>query len=89
MNLKLQSTKDGFVFNRAITNKEINKAIKLLQKIKPRIKPRSGKNKGAGFQQEVSLEEVLNSRMIAKPLRRLMCCANGDDKCHYKGRSLR
>ncbi len=35
-------------------------------------------NPYAGFQQEVSLEEVLNSRMIAKPLRRLMCCANGD-----------
>ena len=35
-------------------------------------------NPYAGFQKEVSLEEVLNSRMIATPLRLLMCCANGD-----------
>jgi acetyl-CoA acetyltransferase len=35
-------------------------------------------NPYAGFQKEVSLEEVLNSRMIASPLRLLMCCANGD-----------
>ncbi len=30
------------------------------------------------FQQEVTLEEVLNSRIIAKPLRLLMCCPNAD-----------
>ena len=35
-------------------------------------------NPYAGFQQEVTVEEVLNSRMIATPLRLLMCCANGD-----------
>jgi acetyl-CoA acetyltransferase len=35
-------------------------------------------NPFAGFQKEVTLEEVLNSRMIAYPLRLLMCCANGD-----------
>ena len=35
-------------------------------------------NPYAGFQKEVTMEEVLSSRMIAKPLRLLMCCANGD-----------
>ena len=35
-------------------------------------------NPYAGFQKEVTPEEVLNSRMIASPLRLLMCCANGD-----------
>jgi len=30
------------------------------------------------FQQEVTVEEVLNSRMISKPLRLLMCCPNAD-----------
>lgn len=35
-------------------------------------------NPYAGFQQEVTLEEILNSRMISTPLRLLMCCANGD-----------
>jgi len=35
-------------------------------------------NPYAGFQKEVTLQEVLNSRMIATPLRLLMCCANGD-----------
>ena len=35
-------------------------------------------NPYAGFQTPVTLEEVLNSRMIAYPLRLLMCCANGD-----------
>jgi acetyl-CoA acetyltransferase len=35
-------------------------------------------NPYAGFQKEVSLEEVLNSRMIATPMRLLMCCATGD-----------
>ena len=30
------------------------------------------------FQQAVTLEEVLNSRIIAKPLRLLMCCPNAD-----------
>lgn len=30
------------------------------------------------FQEEVTVEEVLNSRMIAKPLRLLMCCPNAD-----------
>ena len=35
-------------------------------------------NPYAGFRKEVTLEEVLNSRMIATPLRMLMCCANGD-----------
>ena len=35
-------------------------------------------NPYAGFQKKVSVEEVLNSRMIAYPLRLLMCCANGD-----------
>jgi len=35
-------------------------------------------NPYAGFQKGVTLEEVLNSRMIATPLRLLMCCANGD-----------
>jgi acetyl-CoA acetyltransferase len=35
-------------------------------------------NPYAGFQKEVSIEEVLNSRMIASPMRLLMCCATGD-----------
>lgn len=35
-------------------------------------------NPSAGFQKEVSMDEVLSSRMIATPLRLLMCCANGD-----------
>lgn len=35
-------------------------------------------NPYAGFQKEVTMEQVLSSRMIAKPLRLLMCCANGD-----------
>ena len=35
-------------------------------------------NPYAGFQKKVSLEEVLNSRVISTPLRLLMCCANGD-----------
>lgn len=35
-------------------------------------------NPYAGFQKEVSLQEVLNSRMIATPMRLLMCCATGD-----------
>jgi len=35
-------------------------------------------NPYAGFRKEVTLEEVLDSRMIATPLRLLMCCANGD-----------
>lgn len=35
-------------------------------------------NSYAGFRKKVSIEEVLNSRMIAFPLRLLMCCANGD-----------
>jgi acetyl-CoA acetyltransferase len=35
-------------------------------------------NPYAGFQTEVTVEEVLNSRMISFPLRLLMCCANGD-----------
>lgn len=35
-------------------------------------------NPYAYFQQEVTLEEVLNSRMVAKPLRLLMCCPNAD-----------
>lgn len=35
-------------------------------------------NPYAGFQKEVTVEEVLNSRMISYPLRLLMCCANGD-----------
>ncbi len=30
------------------------------------------------FQQPVTIEEVLNSRMISKPLRLLMCCPNAD-----------
>jgi len=35
-------------------------------------------NPYAGFRQEVTIEEVLSSPMVATPLRRLMCCANGD-----------
>jgi acetyl-CoA acetyltransferase len=35
-------------------------------------------NPYAGFQKAVTLDEVLTSRMIATPLRLLMCCANGD-----------
>ena len=35
-------------------------------------------NPYAGFQSQVTVEEVLNSRMISSPLRLLMCCANGD-----------
>jgi acetyl-CoA acetyltransferase len=35
-------------------------------------------NPYAGFRKEVTVEEVLDSRMIATPLRLLMCCANGD-----------
>jgi acetyl-CoA acetyltransferase len=35
-------------------------------------------NPYAGFQNEVSMEEVLSSRMIATPMRLLMCCATGD-----------
>jgi acetyl-CoA acetyltransferase len=30
------------------------------------------------FQQPVTIEEVLNSRMVSKPLRLLMCCPNAD-----------
>jgi len=55
-------------------------------------------NPYAGFQKEVSLEEVLNSRIISTPLRLLMCCANGDgaaaaivcssDKIKKKGKSV-
>lgn len=35
-------------------------------------------NPYAYFQQEVTVEEVLNSRMVCKPLRLLMCCPNAD-----------
>lgn len=35
-------------------------------------------NPYACFQQEVTVEEVLNSRMVCKPLRLLMCCPNAD-----------
>jgi acetyl-CoA acetyltransferase len=35
-------------------------------------------NPNARFQKEVSLEEVLSSRMIAKPMRLLHCCALAD-----------
>ncbi len=35
-------------------------------------------NPHAQFQKEVSLEEVLNSRMVADPLTLFQCCPNGD-----------
>ena len=35
-------------------------------------------NPNARFQKEVTLEEVLSSRLIAKPLRLLNCCPNAD-----------
>jgi len=36
------------------------------------------KNPKAMFQKEVTMEEVLRSRMIASPLKQLDCCANAD-----------
>jgi len=36
------------------------------------------KNPKAMFQKEVTMEEVLKSRMIASPLKQLDCCANAD-----------
>ena len=36
------------------------------------------KNPKAMFQKEISVEEVLRSRMIASPLKRYDCCANAD-----------
>jgi len=36
------------------------------------------KNPKAMFQKEVTMEEVLSSRMIASPLKQLDCCANAD-----------
>ncbi|UCD96425.1 MAG: thiolase domain-containing protein [Candidatus Bathyarchaeota archaeon] len=36
------------------------------------------KNPKAMFQKEITLDEVLNSRMIASPLKRYDCCSNSD-----------
>lgn len=36
------------------------------------------KNPKAMFQQEITVEEVLNSRVIASPLKRYDCCSNSD-----------
>ena len=57
---------------------EYGSTIKQLAMVTVKNRRNGVLNPYAGFQKEVSLEEVLNSRMIASPLRLLMCCANGD-----------
>jgi len=57
---------------------EYGSTVKQLAMVTVKNRKNGVLNPYAGFRKEVTFEEVLNSRMIATPLRLLMCCANGD-----------
>ena len=57
---------------------EYGTTIEQFAKVSVKNKRNATKNPNAQFQKEVTIEEVLNSRMICDPLTILQCCPNSD-----------